>query len=156
MSQAVFKQIKACANNLAGRKYYGPYRTVFALLNVPMSGNFVDRPSETAELEKCLLPESRSRRIRRRIFVLHGLGGIGKTQLAANFARRHHAKFSSVFWLDGRSEDRLRQSLAGCADRIPKGQIPDSSRNLVLKSEDDLNIVVADVLEWLARPNNVD
>jgi hypothetical protein len=64
--------------------------------------------------------------------------------------------FSSVFWLDGRSEDWLRQSLAGCANRIPEGQIPDRSRNLVLNNEEDLNIVVADALDWLARLDNVD
>jgi hypothetical protein len=92
----------------------------------------------------------------RRIFVLHGLGGIGKTQLAVGFARRHQAAFSSVFWLDGRSEDRLRQSLAGCIKRIPDGQVAGTSKSLVLNSQDDLNIVVAEVLDWLARPDNVD
>ena len=134
---------------------YGPYRTTFSLQGVPVSDNFVDRPSDTAKLERCLLPRSNSAQKRRRIFVLHGLGGIGKTQLTINFARRHQATYSSVFWLDGRSEDRLRQSLAGCAKRIPEGQIPERSRNIILNNEDDLNIVVADVMGWLARPDNV-
>jgi hypothetical protein len=64
--------------------------------------------------------------------------------------------FSSVFWLDGRSEDRLRQSLANCGSRIPEGQVPERSRNRALKSEDDLSMAVADVLDWLARPDNID
>jgi len=109
-----------------------------------------------AVLEQCLLPRAYSRQTRQRIFVLHGLGGIGKTQLAVDFARRHQAVFSSVFWLDGRSEDQLRRSLASCAKRIPQGQIPDRSREVAPSSVDDLNIVVADVVEWLARPDNVD
>ncbi|KAK3896647.1 acyl transferase/acyl hydrolase/lysophospholipase, partial [Staphylotrichum tortipilum] len=154
-SQAVYKQMNACANNIAGREYFGPYRTVFALHGVPVSNRFVDRQSDTDELEQCLLPRYRSLRTRRRIFVLYGLGGIGKTQLAADFARRHKATFSSVFWLDGRSEDHLRQSLAGYASKIPKGQIPDRSRDTGLNSEKDVDIVVADVLDWLARPDNV-
>ncbi len=103
-----------------------------------------------------LLPRPHCQQTRRRIFVFHGLGGIGKTQLAVDFARRHRSTFSSVFWLDGRSEDRLRQSLAGCARKISEGQIPDKSRNIVPSSQDDLNAVVADVMEWLARPDNVD
>ncbi|KAK4233664.1 acyl transferase/acyl hydrolase/lysophospholipase, partial [Achaetomium macrosporum] len=155
-SQAVFKQMKACANNIAGREYYGPYRTSFSLQGVPVSNHFVARPLATAELEKCLLPRRRARKTQRRIFVLYGLGGIGKTQLAADFARRHQAVFSSVFWLDGRSEDRLRQSLASCAARIPEGQVSERSRNAVLDSEEDLKAVVADVLDWLARPDNSD
>jgi len=94
--------------------------------------------------------------MQQRIFVLYGLGGIGKTQLAADFARRHKATFSSVFWLDGKSEDHLRKSLASYASKMPEGQILDRSRNLVLRSDDDINVMVADVLDWLARPDNVD
>ncbi|KAL1835370.1 hypothetical protein VTJ49DRAFT_6917 [Mycothermus thermophilus] len=155
-SQAVFKQMKACANNIAGRVYYGPYRTSFSLQGVPVSNRFVARPSATAKLEECLLPRSRSRKTQRRIFVLYGLGGIGKTQLAVDFARRHQAVFSSVFWLDGRSENRLRQSLASCAARIPEGQVSERSRKAVLRGEEDLKTAVADVLDWLARPDNSD
>ncbi len=107
------------------------------------------------ELEKCLLPRSQQRH-RRKMFVLHGLGGIGKTQLAANFARRHQRAFGSVFWLDGRSEDQLRKSLASYARKIPDGQIPPASKASVLSNEDELNAVVADVLDWLARPDNLD
>jgi hypothetical protein len=125
---------------------------------MPVSHNFVERPSDITELERGLLPQQphSQQSQRRKIFVLYGLGGIGKTQLAADFARRHQATFSSVFWLDGRSEDRLRQSIASCANRIPKGQIPDRSRKSVPSSENDLDIMVVDVLDWLARPDNTD
>jgi hypothetical protein len=129
---------------------------VFRLQGAPKPNRFVDRQSDTDDLERCLLPRSRFPRTQQRIFVLYGLGGIGKTQLAADFARRHKTTFSSVFWLDGRSEDHLRQSLAGYASKIPKGQIPDRSRDFVPTSNDDANVVVVDVLDWLARPDNVD
>jgi hypothetical protein len=48
----------------------------------------------------------------------------------------------------------LRRSIASHAKRIPAGQIPDRSRNRVLSSKDDLDIVIGDVLDWLAQPNN--
>ncbi|KAG4269056.1 pfs [Fusarium proliferatum] len=108
---------------------FGPFKTPFSLDGVPASDKFVARPADTAELEKCLLPQrSHARRTGRKIFVLFGLGGVGKTQLSIDFARRHQAAFSSVFWLDGRSEDQLKQSIAGCISKIPKDQVPETSR----------------------------
>jgi predicted ATPase len=46
------------------------------------------------KLERVLLPRPEQRQ---KIHVLRGLGGMGKTQLAVEFARRHYRQFSSVF-----------------------------------------------------------
>ena len=119
-----------------------------------MVSKFTDRPSDIAELEQALLP--RRRYDRQKVFVLYGLGGIGKTQLAVEFARRHHRRFSSVFWLDGRTKDSLRQSIAACASRIPEGQIAASSRTYPATSDGDINAVVRDVISWLNLPDNTD
>lgn len=116
-------------------------------------GKFIERPAEMVELERVLLPERQS--YRRKILVLYGLGGIGKTQLAVEFASQHQRKFSAIFWLDGRSKDNLVQSIASCASRIPEGQIPESSRTYSTGSKVDINIVVRDVMGWLAQKNNV-
>ncbi|KAI9823351.1 MAG: hypothetical protein M1819_001359 [Sarea resinae] len=151
-SQAVFKQLQACADNVAGREYLGEYRTVFSLEDVPRVNKFVNRPAEMAELERVLLPERQS--YRQKIFVLHGLGGIGKTQLAVEFARQHHCKFSAVFWIDGRTEDSLKQSLSNSASKIPGGQISESSKMYSADSNGDINIVVREVLSWLAQKDN--
>ena len=119
-----------------------------------MVNKFVDRPSDMAELEQALLPRRQCGR--QKVFVLHGLGGIGKTQLAVEFARRHHRKFSSVFWLDGRKEDSLKQSIATCASRIPEGQIAESSRAYSATGAGDVDAIVSDVMSWLSRPDNTD
>jgi hypothetical protein len=132
---------------------FGEYRTVFSLEGVPQVNHFVDRPAEIAEIERALLPRHLQNG-RRRIHVLRGLGGMGKTQLAVEFARRHHRRFSSVFWLDGRSEDILKRSIASCAGRIPQGQISEASREYASDSNADVAVVVKDVMAWLARPDN--
>jgi hypothetical protein len=115
---------------------------------------FVKRPSEMAELERALLPQRQN--MRQKIFVLHGLGGIGKTQLAVEFTRRHHRKFSSVFWLDGSSEDSLKLSIARYASRIPASQISDASRTYSMSSEGNIDEVVREVMGWLAQPDNTE
>ena len=115
---------------------------------------FVDRPSDMIKLEGALLPQRQNRR--RKILVLHGLGGIGKTQLAVEFARRHHRRFSSVLWLDGRTEHSLKQSIANSASRIPEGQIAETSRTYRTSSSGDINAVVRDVIGWLSKPDNTD
>jgi hypothetical protein len=93
---------------------------------------------------------------RRKVFVLYGLGGIGKTQLAVELMRRRHRSFSSVFWLDGSSEDSLKQSIARHASRIAEGQISDTSRQYSTGEGGDIDAVVVEVLKWLALPDNPD
>ena len=113
---------------------------------------FIERPAEMAELERVLLPERQC--YRQKILVLHGLGGIGKTQLAVEFASQHRRKFSAIFWLDGGSRGNLLQSIASCASRIPEGQISQSSRIYSASSDGDINIVVQEVIRWLAQEDN--
>ncbi|TAQ87275.1 hypothetical protein B7494_g4384 [Chlorociboria aeruginascens] len=151
-SQSVFRQMQACANNMAGREYFGEYRIVFGLKGVPKVSSFVERPVEMAELERALLPERQCYQQKR--LVLHGLGGIGKTQLAVKFASQHHRKFSAVIWLDGRSRNSLKQSIASCASRIAEGQISEPSRMYTAGSNSDINAVVQEVMDWLAREDN--
>lgn len=116
--------------------------------------SFVERPEEMARLEHMLLPGRKG--TRQKVFVLHGLGGIGKTQLALEFAHRHRNKFSSVFWLNGSSVSNLKLSIAKCAARIPANQISDPSRRRLYSTslEGELDDVVEEVMAWLAQPDN--
>jgi hypothetical protein len=127
------------------------YHIPFSLKGVPI-GKFSDRPKDTAKLERALLPRKQERR--RRILVIHGMGGAGKTQLAVDFARRHQRSFSSALWIDGSSESSLKQSLAACASRIPVGQVSESSRTYTSDQGGDLDAVVKDVLRWFSIPDN--
>ncbi|KAI9676685.1 MAG: hypothetical protein M1829_003004 [Trizodia sp. TS-e1964] len=107
-----------------------------------------------AELERAILPQRQN--IRQKIFVLYGLGGIDKTQLAVEFTWRHRCRFSSVFWLDGSSEVSLKLSIARCASSIPAGQISDMSRTYSMSSAGNIDEVVREVIGWLAQPDNTE
>jgi hypothetical protein len=130
----------------------GKYQAVFSLDGVPIVKKFIDRPVEMTRLKQALLPNRQDHR--RKIFVLRGLGGIGKTQLAVEFARQNHRKFSALFWLDGSSEDSLRQSVAPCASRLPEGQLSETSKAYAAGGGGDAEVVVREVMGWLARVDN--
>jgi hypothetical protein len=91
---------------------------------------------------------------RRKILILQGLGGIGKTQLSIEFARKHSRRYSSTFWLDGRTEDSIRQSLAAIARQLPPDQIPEATRSYIHGSGDELDRVIRDVLDWFMYESN--
>ncbi|KAF2464786.1 uncharacterized protein BDR25DRAFT_319046 [Lindgomyces ingoldianus] len=159
--QAVFKQMKKCANRISGRESdhassldVGSYKTAFSLQVIPVVNKFVDRTSDMEELELALLPQRQHDR--RKVFVLYGLGGIGKTQLCVEFARKQRRTFSSVFWLDSRTEDSLKESIATCASRIPEGQTAESSRAYSTTNTGDVDAVVRDVMSWLSQSDNRD
>lgn len=130
------------------------YFTRFDQQGAPDGKNFVERPLDLAPMEECLLPQHQTRSGKRNVFVIHGLSGIGKTELAAGFARKHITTFSFVLWLDGRTKNQLRQSIANYAEMIPKSQKPEKPEALVSATEDSLESMVLEVLEWLARPDN--
>ena len=128
------------------------FKVPFSLESVPVAKKFIDRPTDMKDLQEVLLPKPDD--TRRKLFVLRGLGGIGKTQLAVEFMRLHHAKFSAVLWLNGSSEDSLKKDLASYASRIQPDQISDASKAYARSGEGDVDAVVEEVLDWLKIPDN--
>lgn len=113
---------------------------------------FIGRDLELELMRQYLAPGTDSNR--RRICVLHGLGGIGKTQLAIEYMRLHKHMYTSVFWLDGKTENSLLQSLIAIAFRLPKDQV--SSRCKDIKSTEELEELSQEVLRWFALEGNHD
>lgn len=57
------------------------------------------------------------------VLVLHGLGGMGKTQHAVQHAHERRFSYSHVLWASAETPDTLRTSLASLAD-VPELRIP--------------------------------
>jgi hypothetical protein len=87
---------------------------------LPVTDHFVQRNMDMSQLEKFFASDVDADRKRRKVFVVHGLGGIGKTQLCVEYVRGHKDDFTAIFWLDGSSKDALRQSFAYAAARLTK------------------------------------
>lgn len=120
----------------------------FSLSEVSETEHFVARREELAVMHKTL-----SEDVSRRIVVLHGLGGIGKTQLAVAYAKAHQADYSAIFWLNIKDEDSLKQSYARIAKRILQ-EHPSASRLSAITEDSKLDEVVDAVKRWLNHPKN--
>jgi hypothetical protein len=81
----------------------------------------------------------------RKILVLGGMGGIGKTQIAIRYAKRHYASYLSVFWVNATSESALRTSLRRLAPQILPGET-------VNQLDDDQ--LWAQISLWLSKLEN--
>ena len=85
--------------------------------------------------------------------VLHGLGGIGKTQLAIEYIRKHKEKYTAIFWLNANDEDSLRLSFRGIAQQVLKYH-PSTEILSSVDLEGDLDGVVRAVKAWLDLQDN--
>jgi hypothetical protein len=85
----------------------------------------------------------------RKVAILHGLGGIGKTQLAVRFARDHKNDFTAIFWLSGKDRGTVLQSLSSVLPRLPGQFRTDEAIN-----DGDVEQQARQVLRWLALEGN--
>ncbi|CAG8003001.1 unnamed protein product [Penicillium nalgiovense] len=116
------------------------------LTAVPVITNFLGRQDELDNLWQYLQPtDSPSQKVA----ILHGLGGMGKTQLAIRFARDHRDDFTAIFWLSGKDRDALLQSLSFALNRLP-GQGWDS----VATNDGEVEQRARHMLRWLALDGN--
>src|SRR5581483_1419437 len=72
---------------------------------------------------------------------LHGLGGIGKTQLAIEYAYRHRYAYQAIFWVEAETYASLTSSFVRFAAALV---LPE-------EAEEDQRKTVAAVLRWLNR-----
>ena len=85
--------------------------------------------------------------------MLHGLGGIGKTQLAVAYITQHNADYSAVFWLNIKDENSVKQSYARMATRIRQHCSSASQLNAITESS-SLDEIIASVKRWLDQHTN--
>ena len=89
----------------------------------------------------------------RRAVILHGLGGIGKTQLAIAYTKEHRDDYSAIFWLDIKDELSVKQSYSRLARRILQ-EHSSASRLSGITDDSKPDEVVAAVKRWLDYPKN--
>jgi AAA ATPase domain len=124
------------------------FSIAFSLSNVSEIEQFVAREEELAEIHGMLRSDGS-----RRIVVLHGLGGIGKTQLTVAYAKRYKDNYSAVFWLNIKDEDSLKQSFAKVAKHILR-EHPSAIQLSSVDIKENIDEVIDAIKAWLSLPNN--
>lgn len=71
--------------------------------------------------------------------ALSGLGGMGKTQTAAEYAYRHARDYTAIFWLHAQTSEHMRSDLIALADRL----------DLPAREQQDQRRIVSAVHRWL-------
>jgi hypothetical protein len=84
---------------------------------------------------------------------VHGLGGMGKTQLALAYAQRHKDEYLAVFWVNSKSKDTINQGYAAAARRIYRAY-PSLVHLKDIAEGSDLDEAAEAVKWWLSRAGN--
>ncbi|ORY09144.1 hypothetical protein BCR34DRAFT_382202 [Clohesyomyces aquaticus] len=90
---------------------------------------------------------------RRKIAVVYGLGGIGKTQLALGFAREYKAKFSAIMFLDMKDDSTFLASVSKVFDRVWEAW-PSGLEGKPRKKPKEPELVLQTMVRWLSIAQN--
>ncbi|KAH9869852.1 hypothetical protein J1614_006772 [Plenodomus biglobosus] len=122
-------------------KSVGSFTVQSIVSKLSLVEHFVGRVEHIVEIGNALQCDGS-----RKTAVVHGLGGMGKTQLALAYAQRHKDKYSAVFWVNSKDVDTLKQGYTDAARRI------DDLKAVAEGS--DLDKVVEVVKQWLSSARN--
>jgi tetratricopeptide (TPR) repeat protein len=109
------------------------------------SHGFVGRTAQLEEMRAAL--KAASDRPLALVQAVHGLGGIGKTQLALQYAHLHAEEYDGVFWVQADTPARLACDFATLFDAI---DLPP----LAPTEKDDIAAQARAVREWLESPES--
>ncbi|KAL2839820.1 P-loop containing nucleoside triphosphate hydrolase protein [Aspergillus pseudoustus] len=118
----------------------------------PPSNAFIGRQGDLSRLWTSLRPQPLP--TRRRVAVVHGPDGIGKSRLAAHFSELHKGDFCSTWLVHGKDKNSVLASLAALASSVPTDEATSTLGNDAQSKRATVEGQASMVLEWLSREEN--
>lgn len=84
--------------------------------------------------------------------VIHGMGGVGKTQLALNFIQNNQKHYNLIFWIEAHTPEKVRRSFERGSAALGLMSSTASKPDSQLKDSD----AVAGVLRWFSERDEGD
>ena len=120
-------------SNASSEKLLGTRKATLPCFALPQLHNrdFIHRPDVFAAIDKHLLAEPYQTRtsVEPALFALCGMGGIGKTSIAIEYALARQSKFSAVFWLEAAGFSQLASDFGRISTQLGLEEV-DSATNL--------------------------
>ena len=89
---------------------------VCRLISSPVDDKYITLPKVLDSIEECFTEAIKDTRQGK--FAIYGMGGAGKTSLAAHYAKTRVDLKNEVLWLHGKTEDTLNTSLGEAATAL--------------------------------------
>ncbi|CAO2647163.1 Nn.00g080850.m01.CDS01 [Neocucurbitaria sp. VM-36] len=118
--------------SLAALTLKGTRQSPMALLPCPRNLHFCGREGILHDMEQTLSTSKNNYELSS--VALHGIGGIGKTQIALEYTFKYRGSYSSIFWARAETEATLVESFAHISRRLnlaPEDTQPRSKVELV-------------------------
>ncbi|WP_062433027.1 FxSxx-COOH system tetratricopeptide repeat protein [Herbidospora daliensis] len=84
----------------------------------PRNNTFTGRSTAMETLRDQLVGSNRAVALPQQAIALHGLGGVGKTQVALEYAHRFRADYDLVWWISAEQPDLINTALAELATKL--------------------------------------
>jgi tetratricopeptide (TPR) repeat protein len=121
--------------------------------NLPFPPNplFTGREAELEALHRGL--QEQAKIAATQMVAVHGLGGVGKTQLAVQYAWKYLHEFDAVLWVRTDSAEALEASLAGLASVL---RLPEAKEREQAVQIEAVLVWLRDHNRWLMIADNAD
>ncbi|KAJ4399164.1 hypothetical protein N0V91_009621 [Didymella pomorum] len=108
-----------------------------------VESHYLGREAELDTLAKALWAKSSTGHRQQKRYVVHGVGGSGKTQFCGKYAEEFRESYWGVFWIDGASVDRLKDSLTtNVADKGGVGKNYEAARDWLSNQNEDWLLII--------------